>query len=359
MTKIAAVADLHIQDGGQVTLDEQIKVLKQIVPADYLVMAGDTFDSASSPASRMAAIEIYSYWAEHAPVIVVKGNDAHDRPGDIAFLSKLRTKHPIHVCESFGFVEFPNMLFVCMAFPSRGRIAAWLPEADHLKVDAAGQGALSALFAGAAVRVKECGKPAVFVGHVELGSAKIDNGQPVAGHADLPIGEHDLLEIGAEAICLGHIHLRQILSEKIVYSGSPRAMSFGENGQHGYVLWEGSPLTPKFVDIDSPQFVTVEVPWSNGVLHLKGVNPPAGAHVRLCYSVPESDRAQAFEAAQLWAAQFKHCKIDPTVITDAHVRSQTIKTARTPADKLAAWWESKEKPARSTEILAKLDEVMS
>ena len=353
-------ADLHLRESGEVSLDEQVKVLKQIDPkGGMLVVAGDIFDGASSPAERNAAIEIFTTWADAAPVVAVRGN--HDRPGDVAFLSKLRAKNRIHVTEGFEFLDTPECLFVLMGWPSRGRVAAWLPEADRISVDAAATGAVRMLFAGAKVRAQSAGKPVVFVGHVELGSATMDSGQPIAGHADIAIGEDDLLEMGADVYLLGHIHKRQILRDKLVYPGSPRQMSFGEGTGHGYVTWEPGGA-PQFVDIDSPQFVTVNAEWRDGSLVVTSKEfPHAGMneHYRIVYSVPESDRSQAFESAQAMVAGVEHCKIDPTVITVDRARHTEITTARTPVEKLREYWAAKSTPERSVQILAKLSEVMS
>lgn len=350
-------ADLHLRESGEVSLDEQVKVLKQIDPkGGTLVVAGDIFDGASSPAERNAAIEIFTTWADAAPVVAVRGN--HDRPGDVAFLSKLRAKNRIHVTEGFEFLDTPECLFVLMGWPSRGRVAAWLPEADRISVDAAATGAVRMLFAGAKVRAQSAEKPVVFVGHVELGSATMDSGQPIAGRADIAIGEDDLLEMGADVYLLGHIHKRQILRDKLVYPGSPRQMSFGEGVGHGYVTWEPGGA-PRFVDIDSPKFVTVDAEWIDDKMEYDNTSPGIDDHVRLCYEVHESDRAQAYEAASKWAAGYTHCKIDPTVTTEAHVRSETIRIAKTPAEKLESYWSSKQRPERAVQILAKLNEVQS
>ena len=82
--------------------------------------------------------------------------------------------------------------------------------------------------------------PAVLLGHfsVDLAQAGGQNRLMMLG-GEWTINVHDLAGLGFDAICLGHIHKAQVLSEKpwIGYCGSPEAVSFGEEGeQKGYCL---------------------------------------------------------------------------------------------------------------------------
>ena len=82
--------------------------------------------------------------------------------------------------------------------------------------------------------------PAVLLGHfsVDLAQAGGQNRLMMLG-GEWTINVHDLAGLGFDAICLGHIHRAQVLSEKpwIGYCGSPEAVSFGEEGeQKGYCL---------------------------------------------------------------------------------------------------------------------------
>ena len=354
---IAHTGDLHIKDGGIVTLDEQTAVLRQIRrDVDVIVVSGDIFDGASTPAERNAALETFQFWGEEAPVIAVKGN--HDRDGDLLYLSELRTKNLIHVAEAFEILRTPECVFVLIPWPSRAKVAAWMTEADRTSVDAAAGGAMRALLSGARAMTTDSAAPVVVVGHLEIGSATMDSGQPIAGRCDIEVGADDLAEVDANYYALGHIHKPQDVAASMRYAGSPRQMSHGEAPGHGYTIAKvgRGGCQVKHVELKSPRFYTVEAVWHDGKLRIEyGAADPRADFLKLRYTVPEADRTQAREAAEKWAAAWEHCKLDPVIITEERASRSEVRAARSPEEKLTALWEAKgAAPGRSKEILEKL-----
>ena len=359
---IGHTGDLHIKDGGVVTLEEQAEVLGGIGDPGFvsLLVAGDVFDAASTPAERNTAIEVFTRWADLHPVIIVRGN--HDRPGDLQFLARLRTKHMIHVAEGFEIYKTQHCNYILMPWPNRARVAAWLPEPDRLKVDAAAGYAVRALIRGAKATVTgQTDDPLIFVGHLEIGEATMDSGQPIAGHCDIDVALDDLLELEAEYYALGHIHKPQTLDGRVRYAGSPRQMSFGEAAGHGYSVYNTVTKEITHVELPSPQFTTVDAEWDGTGLRM---NPPSGLlvgdPVRLRYTAPESERAQAREAAERFAAEFTRCKLEPKILIGDREHRSEIRAAITPADKLRSYWQSKDAtPERAETILQKLNVLHS
>jgi DNA repair exonuclease SbcCD nuclease subunit len=260
------------------------------------------------------------------------------------------------VAESFAVTRTAIANFVLMPWPSRGRVAAWLGDkASKDAITTAGQGAIRALLAGAKASLEDSDKPTIFVGHIELGAARTDAGQPIAGHCDIEVATEDLLELGADFYALGHIHVPQTIAGVIRYSGSPRQKDFGEALGHGYTIWEEGEI--RHVELPSPRWITVDAEWKNGAMVFNGEANPTDI-VRLRYSVPEPERAAAAEAAMRFGESFSRFKSVPEIVSGEREMRSEVRSAHTPEEKLAALWESKKnRPERAKEILAKLASV--
>lgn len=390
--KIAHLSDIHLtnsKDDSHETLGEQVERLMWIASdahdngAVLTVVAGDTFHAKSNAAERNAAIRVYRELARRAPVVVVRGNNSHDGHGEISFLNDIRSDYPITAVERPKVIEVDRLfvdrengmaLVLAMPFPEK----AWLAAANNGEKTTTqmAHDALKALFLHWAVKAQESELPVVLVGHLELGSATLDSGQPAVGKCFVELSDADLLEIGADYYALGHIHKHQVIGDSICYAGSPRQTSFGEDEQKGYCLVEvqrGETPVIEHRRAHGPKLVTIEAAWDTETGRLTTEEDydastwwkptEAGDIFRLVYSISEANRASAAEQADklksLWLdAGARSVKIDARTVAITRVRSENLRVARTNADRLEAYWSARsEKPERAETITAKLDEL--
>jgi exonuclease SbcD len=380
----AHLADTHITERpgeGQLTLDEQVESLQWIgrdaeeQGAELICHGGDVFDHLSTPTERNAAIAVFADWASRMPVVVVYGN--HDRPGDLDYLEALRTQHSITVFSTPGRYIASGATIACLPWPRKANLAGRLAAGQN--VSAAAAEAMRAILQGFAVDFATSKDARILLAHAELGGAQLDNGQPVAGRADIELAEADLAATGADAVLLGHIHKRQTIGDRIHYAGSPRPTAFGQEGPHGYTLIDvdrGRAPVRQFRQAPYRPMVTIEGEWipytTNGadlidvnIFDWSGADCEPGAAVRLQYTVSEDQRVAAGNEAErakasLLANGAHSVKIDAKVTPVHRVRSEEIREARTTADRIEAWWSSREqRPERAEVILDKLGEIES
>lgn len=380
---LSHVADIHLDARApNATLDEQVETLLWIgnhaheAGAKVMLVAGDVFNRASTPAERNAAIEVFSSWADQLPVVVVYGN--HDQSLDLDFLTSLRTRNTIAVCSRPDILAVggESLEIACLPWPRKANIVAAGELTSSLDVQEASASAMRGVLSGFSQGFSGSDVARVLLGHVELGTALTDSGQPLAGRCDIELGEHDLLEVGADAVLLGHIHKHQVLRDRIVYAGSPRQMTFGEDATKGYCLVEVSRGSqPSITHIKAPgrELVTIEGGWMPDLGRLTTENDDdetawwvpkqPGYAMRLVYSVFEENRQAAAEQAEqlkkMWLDAGAHSvKIDARTIATHRIRSEAIEAALSTADKLRSLWTHRgQSPDRSEAILAKLTQL--
>lgn len=374
---IAHTADSHLSASDpHATLEEQVQWLIWIgqdaarAGATVLLHGGDLYEAASTPAERQAAAEVLSCWAELMTVLLVRGN--HDRELDLHLLGRLRTRHGVHVLEQPGVVRLPGLDVACMPWPRRAQLAALTGATSRLELGQAAAAGLRAILDGFGAGWRT-DAARVLLAHAEIGGALLDSGQPLVAHCDVPLSEVDLLATGADYIALGHIHRSQTLQGRIRYPGSPRPTAFGQDDDpKGYSLVEVAldKAPPVITHRVSParRLVTIEAVFDPESGHLSldgnapGAEPPVapGADVRIVFGVREDNRARAAADAQryeerLFEGGVRSVKVDMRIATTHRVRSEEIRTARTTADRVRAWWTTRGgEPARAAHILSKL-----
>lgn len=386
--RIAHLADLHLttknDDSGE-TLTEQVKRIKWIVEdaaeekVELFLVAGDTFHARSNAEERNAATSIYLSMAEVAPVVIVKGNNIHDGFGEIDYLQYLRTRYLVRVAERPTKITLPYAIILCMPYPEKAWLASQVDAGQS--IDEVAAKAMRQILLGFAVETEESKLPVILLGHLELGAALTDDGQPMIGKCCVELSESDLLETGADYIALGHIHKYQILggSGRICYAGSPRQTRHGEDNMKGYCLVDVERHGALLIEhrrTPGPELVTVRARMDGGLLRevefstpLVEDGIPTGEEnrpliVRLVYAVDESERRAAAEQAEKWKRMLmdsgiRSVKIDARTQATTRVRSEAITKARTNRERLDAYWgetEDKE-PYRAKQIMAKLDEI--
>ncbi len=387
--RIAHLSDLHITERpceSGATLEEQretlLKMSKDIGHeyVDVIVVAGDVFDAVSTPKARNVAVEVFRDMATYASVVIVKGN--HDVAGDLSFLSFLGAEHSITAIEEPGPFTLRGALFYALPWPRKADLVHAMGATSSTTVSASASVAMKLLLTGIRQLFENTDKPRVLLGHLELGSALTDSGQPLAGKCDVELSAGDLLDTEADAILLGHIHKAQTIEEYIHYCGSPRPTTFGQEDSKGWTLADVERgATPIFEHRRASYrpLLTIEGHWEREcMMHDDGQQwfdldhphnrmvVPEGSAVRIKYNVEEASRQQAAEAVErlkkeLLAAGAHSVKLDPQIATTTRVRSEAVSAAANIEEKLLARWESVEGavPTRKDQIIEKLRQIQS
>jgi len=368
------VADLHLDNRKNetgATLAEQEEILLWIGKeakqrgASHILVGGDIYHTASTPEERNVACHVFEEWAIHDPdVVICSGN--HDKKGEMKIFNRLA-----------GFVrsfERPDTVVIrgglcinVLPWPSKAMMVAQSRMTARTEIDATAINAMRAMFLGFKEQAARYDLPSVLLAHAEIGSAISDSGQPLAGKCDIELGEDDLLNSGADAVCLGHIHKHQILGDgRIVYPGSPRPTRWGESGDKGFCMIDvvkGEKPEIEFVAAPNRKMVTLVASFEDGEMKYEGEvqDIPSGTDVRIQYTTDESSQNQAAEAVAAMrdvviGSGARAVKVVPKIIPTTRVRSEKIMSAKTTEDRVRAWWDDKGSiPEREKQIIEKLN----
>jgi exonuclease SbcD len=361
------------------TLDEQVDRLIWIGEdaadegAELMLVAGDIFDAASTPAERNAMIGVVRRWSmSETQIVIVRGN--HDRAGDLDYLQHLDTYEDVLV---YGYPQtgkFGHGLLGAVVgivpWPNKGMVVAQM-GADKTAVDNTALAAMRSILLGFNQAFEQHDGPRILLGHLELGCALADGSQPMTGRCEIELGADDLLATGADYVALGHIHRRQTIGDRICYAGSPRQTTFGDpETDKGYALVDVERGRPPEIDYrvaPGRRLVTIDGEWCDDGLawDRDPTQVPSDAIVRLKYTVDESNREAAAVSANtardtLTETGTRKVKIDSRILPVTRVRSEAIAEASTTADRLRAWWATRgDQPPRAEQVLAKLGQLES
>ena len=234
-------------------VDELIRVIRE-EHVDAVIIAGDVFDSGRVSGE---AIEIWNRAATRVclecdiPMIVIAGN--HDSADRLAVCSELLKKSRLHI---FGRLINPVEPVVL----EDGRTAVWpLPffQSDAVRAkwpekseEAVNQTqAMRIVVDSIRERMGEYGRNIV-VSHAMVSEAELsdsDRSARIGGASAVPVSGFD----GVDYAALGHIHKPQRMNDRVRYSGSPMAYSFGAEEAHekGFVLYDTESGEQRFAAI--------------------------------------------------------------------------------------------------------------
>lgn len=319
---------------------------------DLFLSGGDIFERGSSPSEREAVAEWLTAMTEVCPVVISKGN--HDRPLDVGFMRRLRTRHPVIVEERAGVHIVAGAAIAAVAWPDRSRLLA--AAGSQSAADDATRTALQAILRGLGNELATHNGPRILLGHFMCDGALTSTGQPLLGQP-IRVGLDDLALARASLTIMAHIHLRQVFDcggVPALYTGSPFRTTFGQLETKSVTLaeFDGAELV-KLEQIDTPatRMVQLDEEWgtlASGVDGWIGGQPGGvhGAEVRLRLHIPadkrEAARASTGQIEQYLLAQGAvSVKREDVIITDKRARAPEVALAVTAADKLEAYWKSK------------------
>jgi exonuclease SbcD len=202
---------------------------------DVVVVAGDVYDRAVPSADATAVLDrvLMRLRAAGAAVVLTPGN--HDSARRLAFGAGLMARAGVHVRAVTPLLDEPVLLA-----DEHGEVAVYglpylEPEVARHELGLTEARSHEAVLTAAMDRVRadlflRPGARSVVLAHAFVGG-----GLPSDSERDICVGGVDLVPAavfdGVDYVALGHLHRPQTLSDRVRYSGSPLAYSFGEAGQ--------------------------------------------------------------------------------------------------------------------------------
>ncbi|MCZ2838570.1 exonuclease SbcCD subunit D [Modestobacter sp. VKM Ac-2985] len=202
---------------------------------DVVLIAGDVYDRAVPSADATGVLDrvLMRLRGAGAQVVLTPGN--HDSARRLGFGAGLLAQSGVHVRAVTPALDEPVLLA-----DEHGDVAVYglpylEPEVARHELGLPDARGHEAVLGAAMDRVRadlflRPGTRSVVLAHAFVGG-----GLPSESERDICVGGVDLVSAavfdGVDYVALGHLHRPQSLSDRIRYSGSPLAYSFGEAGQ--------------------------------------------------------------------------------------------------------------------------------
>jgi exonuclease SbcD len=245
--RLLHTSDWHIGRSlhGADLLREQEEVLSGLADVvgaeavDVVVVAGDVYDRAVPSADATGVLDrvIGRLLRAGAAVVLTPGN--HDSARRLGTFSGLLSAAGLHVRATTAGLDEPVLLR-----DEHGEVAVYglpylEPEIARHELGVPGARSHEAVLAEAMERVRRDLFLRPGARSVVLAHAFVGGGVPSDSERDICVGGVDLVPAavfdGVDYVALGHLHRPQTLTERLRYSGSPLAYSFGEAGQEKQV----------------------------------------------------------------------------------------------------------------------------
>jgi len=357
--KLIHFADAHFEkdklDKCVASANFIVERANEIQP-DLIVSAGDIFNRLQTLNSKSAVTAAKSFimrLAEIAPVVMVKGNEAHDSAGCLEIFKDLESSYPIFTTERAETIWLTNSgLFVTeqptspaalihlLSYPEK----AWfLSGKESLSIDESNrliQEALQKIFAGFGAISMDAKCPVILLGHGNIAGARLCSGQDLVSQ-DIMLSKHDLMQARADIQCWGHIHECQEVSRYIWYSGSTNHNNWGE-------------VTPRFIllheiERGSCQTTKIQIPSRPLSLHEAMWDPKSGwdddgerdwegaeLRIRVRLLREHSDLITDEQIQHNYPGAHSY-KIERIIVPEERLRAANIVKARTLAEKVTEW----------------------
>jgi DNA repair exonuclease SbcCD nuclease subunit len=321
---------------------------------DLFISTGDLYERASVPEERQFAADWLIRMAEVCPVVIAKGN--HDKHLDCQILSRLRSKHQIHVEERAGVVSVGGATVALMSWPERSSLMAEL--GDREATSNAMRDALQNTLRGLGQLLDNFKGPRVLAGHFMVDGSIASSGQPLLG-MPINVGVSDLDLARADLGLMGHIHKQQTFEGAAAmyhYTGSPFRTDFGQLEDKSVILadfWGGRSASVSRVATPCARLTHLEYTWDpagyftlNGEQVIPWEMPDlSNSELRLRYHVaPDQREVAAREAAATVDAMRKLgavlVKVEERLVQTTRARAPEVAAAHGIVAKLGAHWQS-------------------
>jgi DNA repair exonuclease SbcCD nuclease subunit len=359
--RIAHLGDLHLSEGPRfdMTLSCLQFALEASIAADvdvFLVggdLAGTTVPHRATVREEQALADLFIAMADHAPVIICRGNHCGD---DIGIYHRLVGRHSIAVAQQPAIITVNRdhlnaFRIYVMPFPQKRWLLAQSIQGTIEEQNVAYENGLRDILASwrvDAAEARERGEYTAGLMHLTVAGSKIGGGEVLLPGVEISLAPHDLDELGFDVVCLSHIHLFQKVASRAWYAGSPSAQNFGEPDEKGFLLIDvphpGDEPCVTRVLTPSRRMVTINLSGLN--LRAPEITDPAalqGAEVRVIAELSE-EKAPSWDEAVVRKILENHgahsVRIERRVLPRERVRSEAIATAVTLEDQVAAYWSS-------------------
>lgn len=330
--------------------------------AHFIGFAGDWNEVPPNERDQAWSRDFFGRCADVASVILLEGN--HDPFGALSeFHLQNEYKYPITVVSQPDVIvvdtEAGPLAVACVPFVWKAHLLAKLGPMSAEESDRLVQIALSDIFRGLGVKVRALNLPTIALIHGKWRGSKLNEEQP-----NRPLGMEIPIEnigmLGADAVCMAHIHLAQettFNNRPIWTPSSPYYVDFGESKHEKGYIWCELPtdreLIPVLQRIPTPvaPMILLEYKWEGGMfirvsdgeqVHESHFDP-AGCDLRFRYHYSKDSAVQAKSAvaeveASLIAQGALKVKLDPVPIPVESTRSLEIVKATTLTEQARLLW---------------------
>lgn len=367
--KILHTADWHL---NRKDYDECVRCLMFLVDRaeeekpDLIVIAGDIYDRQDTPLdsdpARLAMDAVRSL-SDIAPVVILIGTYSHEGSASLllryADASGGRVLVSDPVMPGFAYLHdgrlspLPwdkNDAVISLVPPLTKKFIKGLEDLSVEDSDLQAGQLLGAYLLGMGAEAHNYPEAAhILVGHWTVGGCNISDTQIMVGR-DIELNHEQINMVGADLVCLGHIHYAQQIGKNIFYSGSLYRKDFGELDDKGFWIhtikeYDWSIKSSEFIKTPSRMLIKYEMdlttmgPMDGESMLVDIMADPnmIGAFVRVNVKFNQDDEATIdFDAIQhaykgAGAADVDIVKIR---VPSTAVRSETILNMRTFSDKL-------------------------
>jgi exonuclease SbcD len=317
--RLLHTSDWHIGRSlhGADLLSHQEEVLAELARVvaeqrvDAVLVAGDVYDRAIPSADATGVLDrtLVRLRQAGAAVVLTPGN--HDSARRLGFAAGLLAVSGVHVRTTTAELDRPVVLA-----DAHGEVAVYglpylEPEVARHELGVPGARSHEAVLDAAMARVRadlarNPGSRSVVLAHAFVGGAR-----PSDSERDICVGGVDLVPEavfdGVDYVALGHLHRPQSLTDRLRYSGSPLAYSFGEAGQQKLAwlveLGPGGLEEVSAVPLPVPRPLTVLSGTLEQLLADPALTPVEGHFL----SVRLTDPARPVDPMRRLQQRFAHC----------------------------------------------------
>ena len=370
------------------TVSRQIESIAQEKKPDLISIPGDLQDRLLTVEEGSAYSEMLQHiqnLAEIAPVVILYGNASHDPAGSLEPIKLLKTKYPTHISdypetiwlnEMQGKIRFDSTMNQSnsdwktiatihqLPYPTKEYLLR--NQEGELQIDNLNQivlGHLKNIFIGFRTKNIE-GVPTIFNAHINVGSAKLSNGQTIHGQ-DIIVSTSDLELIGYDYGALNHIHLPQQINSRTYYAGSTHPCNWGETEWKSVNLVEinGETLIVDKIRLDAVRPMVKHTAQLTEGKVIPNPDEPTDdyqdAELRVIISMDEEQRKTYDQSVvkKFYSGAFSY-KIEPDVIHVERSRSETISQDITLTEQFRSWSKAVSKEDKVDElVISELEEI--